>query len=116
MPTVRALQVQALQGPDALAVADVPEPSETHPLLGQPGVVIDVHAAGVAYPDVLLTRGEYQMKQEPPFILGAEVAGVVREAPSDSGFTAGDRVAAMTLTAAFAEVAVAPSWMTWRLP
>src|SRR3954447_16214934 len=115
MPTVRALQVQALDGPGSIALVDVPEPGNVHPLLGEPGVVIDVHAAGVAFPDVLLTRGEYQMKQEPPFILGAEVAGVVREAPEGSGVRPGERVAAMTLTAAFAEVAVAPAWMTWHL-
>jgi len=116
MPTVRALQVQALDGPDAIALVEVPEPGDVHPLLGQPGVVVDVHAAGVAFPDVLLTRGEYQFKQEPPFVLGAEVAGVVREAPRDSAFRPGDRVAAFTLTAAFQEVAVAPTWLTWKLP
>ena len=44
-------------------------------------VVIDVGAAGVSFPDLLLLRGEYQLRLEPPFIPGMEVAGVVRSAP-----------------------------------
>ncbi|EUA04390.1 alcohol dehydrogenase GroES-like domain protein [Mycobacterium kansasii 824] len=45
------------------------------------GVVVDVYAAGAAFPDALLTRGLYQYRPEPPFVLGAEIAGVVRSAP-----------------------------------
>ena len=44
------------------------------------GVVIDVKAAAVSFPDVLQTRGLYQFKPEIPFVPGAEVAGVVAEA------------------------------------
>jgi NADPH:quinone reductase len=116
MPTVRALQVQTLDGPGAIALVDVPEPGAVHPLVGEPGVVVEVHAAGVAFPDVLQSRGEYQLKLEPPFVLGGEVAGVVRQAPEGSDLAPGDRVAAMTLVAGFAEVAVAPGFLTWRLP
>ena len=38
-------------------------------------VVVDVGAAGVSFPDLLLLRGEYQLRLEPPFIPGMEVAG-----------------------------------------
>src|SRR6478735_8025415 len=72
-------------------------------------VVIDVGAAGVCFPDLLLLRGQYQLRLEPPFIPGMEVAGVVRSAPNGSGFTAGQRVSAFTLMGGYAEqVAVAP--------
>ena len=84
---MRAAQITRLDGPDAVEVNDVDEP--------QPwGVVIDVEAAGVAFPELLQTRGLYQMKPDLPFVPGAEVAGVVTAAPEGSGFAAGDRVAA----------------------
>jgi NADPH:quinone reductase len=116
MSTVRALQVQSLDGPDAVKLVDVPEPGPQHPLTGEEGVVIEVHAAGVSFPDLLMSRGEYQMRLEPPFVAGGEVAGVVRSAPEGSGFSPGDRVAAMTLAGGFAEVAVAAPLMTSPLP
>ena len=82
---MRAVQISELTGPDALTVVDAPEPDSTHMLTGSEGVVIDVHAAGVNFPDVLQTRGLYQMKPPTPFIPGAEVAGVVRSAPEGAG-------------------------------
>lgn len=107
---MRAVQVPELSGPESIELADVPEP-------GANGVVIDVHAAGVAFPDVLLTRGQYQMKPELPFVLGGELAGVVRSAPSGSGFAAGDRVAALTmLDKGMAEVATVAPDTVFRLP
>jgi NADPH:quinone reductase len=96
---MRAVQIVELSGPEsALQLADLPEPEGD-------GVVIDVRAAGVSFPEVLQTRGQYQIKPELPFVPGSEVAGVVR---ADSGrFKAGDRVAAFTMLGGFAEVAVA---------
>ena len=67
---------------------------DTPCLAAQHQVLIDVHAAGVTYPDVPMTRGAYQLKPEPPFIPGSEVAGVVRAAPAGSAFEVGDRVVA----------------------
>jgi NADPH2:quinone reductase len=78
-------------------------------------VLIDVHYAGVSFPDLLLSRGEYQLKPDPPFVLGSEAAGVVREAGAGSGFEPGQRVAALSL-GTFAETAVAPGLMTFPLP
>ena len=52
-----------------------------------------MHAAGVAFPDALQSRGLYQYKPEMPYTPGAEVAGVVRSAPDGAHVTAGDRVA-----------------------
>ncbi|URN13841.1 hypothetical protein LUW77_28125 [Streptomyces radiopugnans] len=66
---MRAVQVVSLDGPGAVRVADTGDP---RPTPGQ--VLVDVHAAGVTYPDVLLTRGQYQLRPEPPFVPGSEVA------------------------------------------
>ena len=96
---MRAIQVTRLDGPDGVEVVDVPEPTP------QPGqVVVEVEALGVSFPDLLLTRGEYQLRPELPFILGVDVAGVVRDAPAESGFKTGDRVACVLPYGAGAEV------------
>ena len=113
---MRALQISRLDGPDALELVDLPEPPGAHPITPGEGVLVDVRAAGVAFPDVLQTRGLYQFKPELPFVPGAEVAGVVRSAPAGSGLSAGDRVAAFTFLGGFADVAVAPAFLTFALP
>src|SRR5215211_4083518 len=113
---MRALQITELSGPlSALSVADLPDPEPDHPLTPGSGVVIEVHAAGVAFPEVLQTRGEYQYKPELPFVPGTDIGGVVRAAPDGSGLAAGDRVAACCMSGGFAEVAVAPAFLTFRL-
>jgi NADPH:quinone reductase len=114
---MKAVQIVELTGPrTALRIQDVPEPEPSHPLTPGEGVVVDVHAAGVSFPEVLQTRGEYQVKPEVPFTPGSEVAGTVRRAPEDAPVKAGDRVAAFCLQGGWAEVAVAPAFFTFRLP
>ena len=113
---MRALQISELSGPDALELVDVPEPEPDHMLTPGDGVVIDVRSAAVSFPDVLQTRGLYQFKPDMPFVPGAEVGGIVRSAPEGAGLSAGDRVAAFTGLGGMAEVAVAPAFMTFRLP
>lgn len=104
---VKAVVAQQFSGPGGLAFADVDEPD------GTGLVVIDVVAAGVCFPDLLLIRGEYQWRPELPFIPGNEVAGVVRSAPRGSGFSAGQRVSACPLLGGYAEtVAVPPEYVT----
>jgi NADPH:quinone reductase len=116
-PRMRAVQIVELSGPDgALQLADVPEPEPSHMLSPGEGVVVDVHAAGVSFPEVLQTRGEYQVKPPVPFVPGSEVGGVVRSAPAGAGVRAGDRVAAFCMLGGFAEVAVAPAFLTFKLP
>jgi NADPH:quinone reductase len=113
---MRALQITELSGPDtALKLVDLPEPEASHPMTPGEGVVVDVKAAGVSFPEVLQTRGEYQVKPELPFVPGSEVAGVVRSASDGAGFAPGDRVAAFCMLGGFAEVAVAPLWLTFAL-
>lgn len=108
---MRAVQVTRLDGPDAVEIVDVAEPE---PRPNQ--LLIDVHAAGVNFPDVLLTKGEYQMKPNPPFVPGSEIAGVVRQAPEGSPFSAGDRVVAFPGMGGFAETAVSDQIGVFALP
>ena len=90
-----------------MTYTDVQDPGEVAG--SNAAVIIDVGAAGVCFPDLLLIRGEYQLKLDPPFVPGTEVAGVVRSAPAGSGFTAGQRVSAMSMLGGWAEqVAVTP--------
>ena len=79
-------------------------------------VLVEVHAAGVTFPDVLLTRGQYQLKPDPPFTPGSEVAGVVRSAPEGAHVRPGDRVAAFPAFGGFAELAVVDPGAVFRLP
>lgn len=117
MPAVRAVQIVNLDGPrEATAVVDLPAPAVEHPLTPGSGVLVDVHAAGVSFPEVLQTRGLYQLKPELPFVPGSEVAGIVRAATADTGLEPGDRVAAFCMLGGFAEIAVAPGHLTFRLP
>jgi NADPH2:quinone reductase len=113
---MRAVQITELSGPrSALAQVDLPEPEPSHPLTPGSGVIVDVHAAGVSFPEVLQTRGEYQIKPPLPFVPGSEVGGVVRSAPPGLDVSEGDRVAAFCGLGGFAEVAVAPEFLTFPL-
>ncbi|HET9758526.1 MAG TPA: NADPH:quinone oxidoreductase family protein [Nocardioidaceae bacterium] len=85
---MRSVQVVSPEGPSGVRVTDAPEP-----VRGDGEVLVEVHALGVSWPDLLLSRGEYQLKPETPFQLGVDFAGVVREAPDGSGHAPGDRVA-----------------------
>ena len=71
----------------------------------------------MAFPDALQSRGLYQYKAELPFVPGAEIAGVVRSAPADSGFAKGDRVAGLTmLNGGMAEVVALQPDRVFKLP
>src|SRR3954449_12282106 len=114
---MQAIQITNLNGPDeALELVDIPEPEPSHMLTPGSGVVVDVHSAGVSFPEVLQTRGQYQIKPELPFVPGSELAGIVRSAPDGAPVRAGDRVAAFCMLGGFADVAVAPAFLTFVLP
>jgi NADPH2:quinone reductase len=116
---MRAVQIVEETGPDsALALVELPEPEPSHPF-GRAGidssVVVEVHAAGVSFPELLQTRGQYQLKPPLPFVPGSEVAGIVRSAPAGARVQPGDRVAAFCALGGFAETAVAPEFFTFAL-
>ncbi|AMO60549.1 alcohol dehydrogenase [Mycolicibacterium phlei] len=111
MGAMRAIQVASLDGPQAARLVEIDEPDDAG------AVIIEVHAAGVAFPDVLQTRGLYQYKPEMPYVPGGEVAGVVRSAPADAHVKAGDRVAGLTmLCGGMAEVVALPAERVFKLP
>jgi NADPH:quinone reductase len=114
---MRAAQITQLTGPgSALELVDLPDPEPSHPLTPGNGVVVEVKAAGVSFPEVLQTRGEYQVKPPLPFVPGSEVGGIVRAASAGAGVQEGDRVAAFCMLGGFAERAVAPTYFCFPLP
>ncbi len=100
---MKALVAQELSGPAGLVYTEVEDP-----IIGPDTVVVDVLAAGVCFPDLLLISGQYQLRLQTPFIPGAEVAGVLRSAPPGSGLVAGARVYGMGLLGGYAEQAALP--------
>ena len=108
---MKALVAQELTGPSGLLYAHVDDPAG-----GPDSVVVDVRAAGVCFPDLLLISGQYQLRLEPAFIPGTEVAGVVRSAPPGCGFTPGDRVFGPVLLGGYAEQAAIPLGSVLRTP
>lgn len=109
---VRAVRCHDLIGPAGLRVDDLPEPEP-----GRGEVLIDVRAAAVNFPDVLLSYGKYQFKPSPPFVPGGEAAGVVKAV--GAGVTScapGDRVAANVIHGTFAERIVVPEPAVVKLP
>jgi NADPH2:quinone reductase len=109
---MRAVRAHDLSGPSGLRVDEVPDPS-----VGPGQVRIEVAAAGVNFPDVLLSRGLYQFKPTLPFSPGGECAGVVREVgPGVTSVAVGDRVAATTIHGAFVEQICVPEQAAIKLP
>jgi NADPH:quinone reductase len=114
---MRAVQIVDLSGPEsALRVVDLPEPEPSHMLTPGSGVVVEVHAAGVSFPELLQTRGQYQLQPDLPFVPGGEAGGVVTSAPEAAPVRPGDRVAAFPFLGAWAETAVAPEFAVFKLP
>ena len=110
---MRALVVDSL-GPDYAGVAlrDIPTPTP------RPGeVLVRVRAASVNFPDLLMTRGEYQMKPPLPFVGGMELAGdVVALGEGVTAFAVGDAVVGGAKLGGFAEFAVLPAAAIRRKP
>jgi NADPH2:quinone reductase len=107
---MRAVQVITPTGPADVDVREVAEPTP-----GPDDVLVEVHSVGVSFPDLLLSRGEYQLKPEPPFTLGVDFAGTVLE-PGSSGFAPGQRVAGVNAHGGAAERVANPAMFTFPLP
>ena len=102
---MRAVVCTAIGAADTLEVLDVPEPA-----VGKDDVLIDVKNAGINFPDLLIVQGMYQTSVDPPFVPGAEGAGVVIGVGDDvRGLARGDEVIFTTLSGAFAERAAVPA-------
>ncbi|MES2075272.1 MAG: NADPH:quinone oxidoreductase family protein [Pseudomonadota bacterium] len=109
---MKAIVCKAWGLPDTLVVEELAAPQ---PAAGQ--VVVEVQAAGVNFPDVLIIQGKYQFKPELPFTPGSEVAGVVSAvAPDVSNFKVGDRVIAFTATGGFGQQLAVPAQALMPMP
>lgn len=106
---MRAVQVVQPTGPADVVVNEVPEPTP-----GPGDVLVDVHRIGVSFPDLLLSKGQYQLRPEPPFTLGVDFAGVVVSGPA--GFEPGQRVAGVGGYGNAAERVASPADSTFALP
>lgn len=102
---MKAVLCNAWGGPETLVVEEVPSPRP-----GADEVVVDVKAAGVNFPDVLMIQGKYQIKPQLPFTPGVELAGIVTETGSGVAHVKpGDAVVANVAFGAFAEECVVPA-------
>ncbi|MCR1781182.1 NADPH:quinone oxidoreductase family protein [Nocardioides carbamazepini] len=105
---MRAVQVVTPTGPADVVVREVPDPAP-----GPDDVLVEVHSVGVSFPDLLLSRGQYQLRPEPPFTLGVDYAGVVVSGP---GFEPGQRVAGVGGYGGASELVAGPRLSTFALP
>jgi NADPH2:quinone reductase len=109
---MKAIVCRQWGGPETLAVEDIASPRP-----GAGDIVVDVKAAAVNFPDVLIIQGKYQIRPALPFTPGAELAGIVKETGAAvAHVAAGDRVIAYVTTGAFAEECVVPATHAMKLP
>ncbi|PPJ33490.1 NADPH:quinone oxidoreductase family protein [Nocardia nova] len=109
---MKAARIEAYGPIDNLRVEDVPDP-----VAGPGEVVVDIAAAAVNYPDLLIMSGDYQVRWPLPLTLGSEFAGTVRTVGAGvTGFDPGDRVAGVAANGAFAERIAVPAAALWSVP
>lgn len=109
---MRAIVATRLGTPQDLSVQELPTP-----VPGRGEVLVDVRAAAINFPDLLVIAGKYQVKPPLPFVPGKECAGVVAAlGPDTSGFAVGDPVMVQVEYGAFAEAVAAPATHCYRVP
>jgi NADPH2:quinone reductase len=109
---VRALHIVRHGEPEQLALAEVQVPAP-----GPDEITIDVHAAGVNFPDLLVVRGTYQNLASLPFSPGKEVAGIVSAVGERAGeFRVGDHVLAYVENGGYVERITVPTFLCHPVP
>jgi NADPH2:quinone reductase len=109
---MKAVLCKAFGPAESLVLEDV-----ASPVAKKNEVLLDVHAAGVNFPDTLIIEGKYQFKPPFPFSPGGEAAGVVREVGEKvSHLKVGDRVMALTGWGSFAEQVAVPGYNVLPIP
>lgn len=109
---MQALLVESLsQDLSGVHLTDLPKPKR-----GAGQVLVKIAAASLNFPDLLMTKGEYQFKPPVPFVSGLEFSGEVLEADADSGFVPGDLVMGGQKTGAFAEYAAVDARSLRKVP
>lgn len=109
---MRAVVLPHTGGPEALVLAEVPDP---HPSSGE--VVIDVHATALNFADLLQRKGTYGTPTTLPGILGIECSGtILAHGPDVEGWNVGDEVCALVSGGAYAERVAVPATQLLRRP
>jgi NADPH2:quinone reductase len=109
---MKALLSKAVGGPETLVLEDVPEP-----VPGPGQLLVEVHACGVNFPDVLIIEDKYQHRPPRPFSPGGEVSGVVKALGEGvTRFAVGDRVLGFTSAGGMAEAIVLDEVRATRIP
>lgn len=109
---MKAVLCKAFGPAETLVLEDIasPEPKKNE-------VLIDVHAAGVNFPDTLIIEGKYQFKPPFPFSPGGEAAGTVAAVGEKiTHLKPGDRVMALTGWGSFAEQVAVPGYNVMPIP
>ncbi|MEN0060787.1 MAG: NADPH:quinone oxidoreductase family protein [Myxococcota bacterium] len=109
---MRAALITELNGPDGIEVRELPDPQP-----GKGEVRIRVESAGVNFPDLLMSRGLYQVSPPPPFPPGGEVAGVIDAVGEGvERLAVGDRVMGTMFFGGFATLMCLPEVRVTKLP
>jgi len=109
---MKALVCREYGPPESLVLEDHADPSP-----GPGEVLVDIRAAGLNFPDLLIISGSYQVKTEPPFVPGNEAAGVVEAVGEGvTRFRPGNRVIATPASGAFASKCVLAEKLCMPLP
>ena len=109
---MRAILVTQLGGPDKLILGDA-----STPIINDNQVLIEVHYAGINFPDTLIIQGKYQFQPELPFSPGGEISGIVKKVGANvKHLKEGDRVISGCGWGGYAESVASFGSNTIRLP
>ncbi|MCY4191741.1 MAG: NADPH:quinone oxidoreductase family protein [Rhodospirillaceae bacterium] len=109
---MRAIVINEFGPIDSHMVMDVPDPE-----IGPGEVLIENHAIGINFPDVLMMQGRYQKRPNRPFVPGRDCAGYVKAV--GEGVTRckpGDRIVAQVFKGGFGQMVPAPERRCFQLP
>ena len=99
-------------GVDALTWKEIPTPA---PQKGE--VLIEIQAASLNFPDLLIVQNKYQMKPELPFVPGSDYAGIIRAVGEGvTHLQVGQAVACLSGTGGFGTHTIAPAKLCMPLP
>lgn len=109
---MRSYRVHEHGAPSTLRIDDIPAPT---PAAGE--MLVQVHAAGINFPDVLVISGEYQLLPPRPFTPGKDFAGVVLAVGEGvQDYAVGDRIMSQIEWGALAEQAITTPAQCFSLP
>ena len=109
---MKALQCVELGGPEKLQFNEVPDP-----VIAPEHVIIELKAASINFPDVLMIQGLYQFQPPLPFIPGGEAAGIITAVGEGvEGYKVGDKVFAAAMVGGLAEKLLAHQSMLRPIP